>query len=241
MYVLKNEEGIQMTVELFRNDSYLKSYNSRITEILEDGIILDKTIFYPEGGGQPGDIGKIRYNGQNIEIIGTRYQNKNIVHLIEKNNFLKINDKIDINLNWDIRYSHMKVHTCLHLLCSIIPAPVTGGSIGDARGRLDFDIDIKPDKELILKQLNDLLNQDHLISINEITDDELDQNPELIRTMSVKPPRGSGKIRMISIGDGIDYQPCGGTHVNKTSEIGIVTSIKIENKGKMNKRIIIKL
>ena len=241
MYVLKNEEGIQMTVELFRNDSYLKSYNSRITEILEDGIILDKTIFYPEGGGQPGDIGKIRYNGQNIEIIGTRYQNKNIVHLIEKNNFLKTNDKIDINLNWDIRYSHMKVHTCLHLLCSIIPAPVTGGSIGDARGRLDFDIDIKPDKELILKQLNDLLNQDHLISINEITDDELDQNPELIRTMSVKPPRGSGKIRMISIGDGIDYQPCGGTHVNKTSEIGIVTSIKIENKGKMNKRIIIKL
>tara|TARA_B110000046_G_scaffold63413_2_gene70895 strand:- start:1816 stop:2541 length:726 start_codon:yes stop_codon:yes gene_type:complete len=241
MYVLKNEEGIQMTVELFRNDSYLKSYNSRITEILEDGIILDKTIFYPEGGGQPGDIGKILYNGKNIEIIGTRYQNKNIVHLIEKNNFLKINDKIDINLNWDIRYSHMKVHTCLHLLCSIIPAPVTGGSIGDARGRLDFDIDIKPDKELILKQLNDLLNQDHLISINEITDDELDQNPELIRTMSVKPPRGSGKIRMISIGDGIDYQPCGGTHVNKTSEIGIVTSIKIENKGKMNKRIIIKL
>ena len=241
MYVLKNEEGIQMTVELFRNDSYLKSYNSRITEILEDGIILDKTIFYPEGGGQPGDIGKILYNGKNIEIIGTRYQNKNIVHLIEKNNFLKINDKIDINLNWDIRYSHMKVHTCLHLLCSIIPAPVTGGSIGDARGRLDFDIDIKPDKELILKQLNDLLNQNHLISINEITDDELDQNPELIRTMSVKPPRGSGKIRMISIGDGIDYQPCGGTHVNKTSEIGIVTSIKIENKGKMNKRIIIKL
>tara|TARA_B110000027_G_scaffold133602_1_gene162537 strand:+ start:5664 stop:6389 length:726 start_codon:yes stop_codon:yes gene_type:complete len=241
MYVLKNEEGIQMTVELFRNDSYLKSYNSRITEILEDGIILDKTIFYPEGGGQPGDIGKILYNGKNIEIIGTRYQNKKIVHLIEKNNFLKTNDKIDINLNWDVRYSHMKVHTCLHLLCSIIPAPVTGGSIGDARGRLDFDIDIKPDKELILKQLNDLLNQDHLISINEITDDELDQNPELIRTMSVKPPRGSGKIRMISIGDGIDYQPCGGTHVNKTSEIGIVTSIKIENKGKMNKRIIIKL
>ena len=230
-----------MTVELFRNDSYLKSYNSRITEILEDGIILDKTIFYPEGGGQPGDIGKILYNGKNIEIIGTRYQNKKIVHLIEKNNFLKTNDKIDINLNWDVRYSHMKVHTCLHLLCSIIPAPVTGGSIGDARGRLDFDIDIKPDKELILKQLNDLLNQDHLISINEITDDELDQNPELIRTMSVKPPRGSGKIRMISIGDGIDYQPCGGTHVNKTSEIGIVTSIKIENKGKMNKRIIIKL
>ena len=241
MYDLKNEEGIKMTVELFRNDSYLKNCTSRIIDILDDGIILDKTIFYPEGGGQLGDIGEIFYNGKNIEITGTRYENKKIVHLIEKNNYLKINDNIDIILNWDKRYSHMKVHTCLHLLCSIIPAPVTGGSIGDARGRLDFDIDTKPDKELILKQLNDLLNQDHLISINEITDHELDQNPELIRTMSVKPPRGSGKIRMISIGDGIDYQPCGGTHVNKTSEIGIVTSIKIENKGKMNKRIVIKL
>jgi misacylated tRNA(Ala) deacylase len=239
MYVLKNEEGIEMTVELFRNDSYIKNYASRIIEILEDGIVLDKTIFYPEGGGQPGDIGKIIHNGNDMQVTGTRYENNKIVHLIEKNSYLKINDNVDIILNWDKRYSHMKVHTCLHLLCSIIPAPVTGGSIGDARGRLDFDIDTKPDKELILKQLNNLVNQDHLISITEITDDELDQNPELIRTMSVKPPRGSGRIRMISIGDGIDYQPCGGTHVNKTSEIGMVSSIKIENKGKMNKRIII--
>ena len=135
----------------------------------------------------------------------------------------------------------MQVHTCLHLLCSIIPAPVTGGSIGDSRGRLDFDLETKPDKEVILNQLNELINKDYLISISEITDHELNKNPELVRTMSVKPPRGSGKIRMVSIGDKIDYQPCGGTHVNKTSEIGEVIYIKIENKGKMNKRIIINL
>ena len=230
-----------MTVELFRGDAYIKNYNSRITEIVSDGIILDKTIFYPEGGGQPGDVGIITINENDLMITGTRYYNNRLVHLIEQPNALKINQDIEIKLNWKKRYSYMQVHTCLHLLCSIIPAPVTGGSIGDARGRLDFDLETKPDKEVILNQLNELISNDYLISISEITDDELDKNPELVRTMSVKPPRGSGKIRMVSIGDKIDYQPCGGTHVNKTSEIGEVISIKIENKGKMNKRIIINL
>ena len=230
-----------MTVELFRGDAYIKNYNSRITEIVSDGIILDKTIFYPEGGGQPGDVGIITINENDLMITGTRYYNNRLVHLIEQPNALKINQDIEIKLNWKKRYSYMQVHTCLHLLCSIIPAPVTGGSIGDARGRLDFDLETKPDKEMILNQLNELISNDYLISISEITDDELDKNPELVRTMSVKPPRGSGKIRMVSIGDKIDYQPCGGTHVNKTSEIGEVISIKIENKGKMNKRIIINL
>ena len=230
-----------MTVELFRGDAYIKNYNSRITEIVSDGIILDKTIFYPEGGGQPGDVGIITINENDIVVTGTRYDNNRLVHLIEQPNALKINQDIEIKLNWKKRYSYMQVHTCLHLLCSIIPAPVTGGSIGDARGRLDFDLETNPDKEMILNQLNELISNDYLISISEITDDELDKNPELVRTMSVKPPRGSGKIRMVSIGDKIDYQPCGGTHVNKTSEIGEVISIKIENKGKMNKRIIINL
>jgi misacylated tRNA(Ala) deacylase len=230
-----------MTVELFRDDAYIKNYNSRITEIVSDGIILDKTIFYPEGGGQPGDVGIITINENDIVVTSTRYDNNRLVHLIEQPNALKINQDIEIKLNWKKRYSYMQVHTCLHLLCSIIPAPVTGGSIGDARGRLDFDLETKPDKEMILNQLNELISNDYLISISEITDDELDKNPELVRTMSVKPPRGSGKIRMVSIGDKIDYQPCGGTHVNKTSEIGEVISIKIENKGKMNKRIIINL
>jgi misacylated tRNA(Ala) deacylase len=133
----------------------------------------------------------------------------------------------------------MQVHTCLHLLCSIIPYPVTGGSIGDGRGRLDFDLETKPNKEDVLNSLNKLISDDHTISISSITDDELDQNPDLVRTMSVKPPRGSGTIRMIKIGEDIDFQPCGGTHVKKTSEIKLVKSVKIENKGKMNKRIIV--
>ena len=134
----------------------------------------------------------------------------------------------------------MKVHTCLHLLCSIIPFPVTGGSIGDGRGRLDFDLETKPDKEDVLNKINELINKDYLVHISSITDKELDDNQDLVRTMAVKPPRGSGQIRMIRIGDDIDFQPCGGTHVSKTSEINHVKSVKIENKGKMNKRIILK-
>jgi len=230
-----------MTIELFRNDAYLKSYSSQIVKIMPDGFVLDKTIFYPEGGGQLGDTGVVISDGKKIEILGTRYIDNQLVHLIDKPNELIINQDIEIQLDWNKRYSHMQVHTCLHLLCSIVTAPVTGGSIGDRRGRLDFDLETKPDKEDILNKLNKLINDDHSIQISEITDKELDANPDLIRTMSVKPPRGSGKIRMISIGESIDYQPCGGTHVNKTSEISIVNSIKIENKGKMNKRIIVNL
>jgi len=230
-----------MTIELFRNDAYLKSYSSQIVKIMPNGFVLDKTIFYPEGGGQLGDTGVVICDGKKIEILGTRYIDNQLVHLIDKPNELIINQDIEIQLDWDKRYSHMQVHTCLHLLCSIVPAPVTGGSIGDRRGRLDFDLETKPDKEEILNKLNQLINDDHSIHISEITDKELDANPDLVRTMSVKPPRGSGKIRMISIGERIDYQPCGGTHVNKTSEISIVNSIKIENKGKMNKRIIVNL
>jgi len=202
-----------MTEELFRNDSYLKELDVIISDITPEGLIFDKTIFYPEGGGQPGDEGFV-----------TSDENKM---------------RVKLELDWSRRYSHMQVHTCLHLLCSIIPYPVTGGSIGDGRGRLDFDLETKPNKEDVLNSLNKLISDDHTISISSITDDELDQNPDLVRTMSVKPPRGSGTIRMIKIGDNVDFQPCGGTHVKKTSEIKLVKSVKIENKGKMNKRIIV--
>ena len=160
--------------------------------------------------------------------------------MIENIDGFKKNEEVKLNLNWMKRYSYMKVHTCLHLLCSIIPFPVTGGSIGDGRGRLDFDLETKPDKEDVLNKINELINKDYLVHISSITDKELDDNPDLVRTMAVKPPRGSGQIRMIRIGDDIDFQPCGGTHVSKTSEINHVKSVKIENKGKMNKRIILK-
>ena len=228
-----------MTVELFRDDSYTKELDVIVSEVIPEGLIFDKTIFYPEGGGQPGDEGFVTSDENKTRVLGTKYINQKLVHLVEETQDFKKNDKVKLELDWSRRYSHMQVHTCLHLLCSIIPYPVTGGSIGDGRGRLDFDLETKPNKEDVLNSLNKLISDDHTISISSITDDELDQNPDLVRTMSVKPPRGSGTIRMIKIGEDIDFQPCGGTHVKKTSEIKLVKSVKIENKGKMNKRIIV--
>ena len=228
-----------MTIELFRNDSYLKEHKTNISEIVSEGLVLNETIFYPEGGGQPGDEGSIVIDNQMIEINGTRYIDNKLVHLVKNIDGLKKNEEVKLNLNWIKRYSYMQVHTSLHLLCSIIPYPVTGGSIGDGRGRLDFDLESKPDKEEVLNKMNELIDENYSIYISSITDKELDENPDLVRTMAVKPPRGSGLIRMIKIGDNIDFQPCGGTHVNKTSEIKHVKSVKIENKGKMNKRIIL--
>jgi len=228
-----------VTVELFRDDSYTKELDVIVSEVIPEGLIFDKTIFYPEGGGQPGDEGFVTSDKNKTRVLGTKYINQKLVHLVEETQDFKKNDKVKLELDWSRRYSHMQVHTCLHLLCSIIPYPVTGGSIGDGRGRLDFDLETKPNKEDVLNSLNKLISDDHTISISSIKDDELDQNPDLVRTMSVKPPRGSGTIRMIKIGEDIDFQPCGGTHVKKTSEIKLVKSVKIENKGKMNKRIIV--
>ena len=228
-----------MTLELFRNNSYLKEHNAIISDVIPEGLVFKETIFYPEGGGQPGDVGSIKLKNKTINIVGTKYINNKLVHLTETIDDIKKNEEASLILDWSKRYSYMQVHTCLHLLCSIIPYPVTGGSIGDGRGRLDFDLETKPDKEDVLNKLNNLIHKDYLVHISSITDQELDDNPDLVRTMSVKPPRGSGQIRMVKIGDDIDFQPCGGTHVNKTSEINLVKSVKIENKGKMNKRIII--
>ncbi len=228
-----------MTLELFRNNSYLKEHIAIISDVVPEGLVFKETIFYPEGGGQPGDVGSIKLKNKTINIVGTKYINNKLVHLTETIDDIKKNEEGSLILDWSKRYSYMQVHTCLHLLCSIIPYPVTGGSIGDGRGRLDFDLETKPDKEDVLNKLNNLIHKDYLVHISSITDQELDDNPDLVRTMSVKPPRGSGQIRMVRIGDDIDFQPCGGTHVNKTSEINLVKSVKIENKGKMNKRIII--
>ena len=230
-----------MTIELFRNNSYLKEHSSKVVNILPEGLVFDETIFYPEGGGQPGDEGELTLENKTFNIIGTKSINSGLVHLIENPNMFKKGDNIKIILDWSKRYSYMQVHTCLHLLCSLIPYPVTGGSIGFKRGRLDFDLETKPNKEELLDKLNKLILKNYEVSISSIKDSELDENPDLVRTMSVKPPRGFGEIRMIRIGDNVDYQPCGGTHVNRTSEILSVSSIKIENKGKMNKRIIVNL
>ena len=222
---------------LFIDDSYLKDFDATILNITSNKIILDRTAFYAKSGGQPGDIGKITLNGKEINIIDTVYDNKqNILHVCENSNDLKIDEKIKGKINWEIRYKHMRMHTALHLLCSLIPYDVTGGQISYEKSRLDFNADDKIEKEEIENKINQLVKDDHEISYQWITLEELDNQPDLVRTMSVKPPRTNNKIRLVKIGS-IDLQPCGGTHVKRTKEIGNIRIGKIENKGKMNRRV----
>ena len=222
---------------LFIDDSYLKDFDATILNIDSNKIILDRTAFYAKSGGQPGDIGKITLNGKEINIIDTVYDNKqNILHVCKNSNDLKIDEKIKGKINWEIRYKHMRMHTALHLLCSLIPYDVTGGQISYEKSRLDFNADDKIEKEEIENKINQLVKDDHEISYQWITLEELDNQPDLVRTMSVKPPRTNNKIRLVKIGS-IDLQPCGGTHVRKTKEIGNIRIGKIENKGKMNRRV----
>ena len=222
---------------LFIEDPYLKDFDATILNIDSNKIILDRTAFYAKSGGQPGDIGKITLNGKEINIIDTVYDNKqNILHVCENSNDLKIDEKIKGKINWEIRYKHMRMHTALHLLCSLIPYDVTGGQISYEKSRLDFNADDKIEKEEIENKINQLVKDDHEISYQWITLEELDNQPDLVRTMSVKPPRTNNKIRLVKIGS-IDLQPCGGTHVKRTKEIGNIRIGKIENKGKMNRRV----
>jgi len=222
---------------LFIEDSYLKDFDATILNIDSNKIILDRTAFYAKSGGQPGDIGKITLNGKEMNIIDTVYDNKqNIIHVCENSNDLKIDEKIKGKINWEIRYKHMRMHTALHLLCSLIPYDVTGGQISYEKSRLDFNADDKIEKEEIENKINQLVKDDHEISYQWITLEELDNQPDLVRTMSVKPPRTNNKIRLVKIGS-IDLQPCGGTHVKRTKEIGNIRIGKIENKGKMNRRV----
>ena len=222
---------------LFIEDSYLKDFDATILNIDSNRIILDRTAFYAKSGGQPGDIGKITLNEKEINIIDTVYDNKkNILHVCENSNDLKINEKIKGKINWEIRYKHMRMHSALHLLCSLIPYDVTGGQISFEKSRLDFNADDKIEKEEIENKINQLVKDDHEISYQWITLEELDNQPDLVRTMSVKPPRTNNKIRLVKIGS-IDLQPCGGTHVRRTKEIGNIRIGKIENKGKMNRRV----
>ena len=222
---------------LFIEDSYLKDFDATILNIDSNKIILDRTAFYAKSGGQPGDIGKITLNGKEINIIDTVYDNKqNILHVCENSNDLKIDEKIKGKINWKIRYKHMRMHTALHLLCSLIPYDVTGGQISYEKSRLDFNAEDKIEKEEIENKINQLVKDDHEISYQWITLEELDNQPDLVRTMSVKPPRTNNKIRLVKIGS-IDLQPCGGTHVKRTKEIGNIRIGKIENKGKMNRRV----
>ena len=227
------------SAEIFRLDSYLKSTEAKVLAILEDGLILDKTVFYPEGGGQLGDIGKIAANNYEADVINTIKSEHGIMHRIDhKNGAISEGDSVNITIDWERRYSLMRMHTALHVLCSIVDGAVTGGSIGVLKSRLDIDIPgERPEKENLTSQLMEIVDGDYPVTYSFISDQELEQKPDLIRTMSVKPPKGTGPDRMIRIGDDIDFQPCGGTHVKTTGEIGRVKISKIENKGKQNRRI----
>lgn len=234
------------THEIFREDSYLKSCDARVLGINDlGGIILDKTVFYPAGGGQPGDAGMlVRADDMEIPIATTVYDGdrSTIVHVsAESAGVPSPGEKVQCVLDWDRRYAHMRVHTALHLLCAALPYPVTGGSISDGQGRLDFDIpDAGLDKEVLSEELTKLVERDLPVAISWITGEELEAQPDLVRTMSVKPPIDSGKVRIIAVGD-VDLQPCGGTHVANTREIGSVQVTKIEKKGAQNRRVRIKL
>ena len=231
----------KITSEIFRDDPYKKECEARILDFGDNWIILDQTVFYAEGGGQLGDTGLIKAGQQEIQIENTIKENNLIKHIVNSKFDFEIGDNVTCIIDWDRRYKLMKMHTSLHLLCSLVNAKVTGGSVGDGKGRLDFNIDFKPNKEELKDNLNDLIQGNHDITIAWISAQELDKNPNLVKTMSVLPPSTNGSVRMVRIGDNIDYQPCGGTHVKNTSEIGLVGINKVENKGKLNKRVAISL
>ena len=231
----------KITSEIFRDDPYKKECEAKILDFGDNWIILDQTVFYAEGGGQLGDTGLIKAGQQEIQIENTIKENNLIKHIFNSKFEFEIGDNVTCLIDWDRRYKLMKMHTSLHLLCSLVNAKVTGGSVGDGKGRLDFNLDFKPNKDELKDNLNDLIQGNHDITISWISAQELDKNPDLVKTMSVLPPRTNGSIRMVRIGDNIDYQPCGGTHVKNTSEIGLVEINKVENKGKLNKRVAISL
>ena len=234
-----------MSSALFRDDAYRQSCEATVQAINErGGIVLDQTVFYAAGGGQPGDAGTMSFDGQTCAIATTVYDadRSTIVHVpAEGAAAPQPGTKVELELDWAQRHKFMRVHTALHLLCSIIKFPVTGGQIGAGDGRLDFDIADAGaiDKDEVAARLNELIVADHAVSERWITDAELEANPGLVRTMSVKPPMGSGKVRLVAIGeDGtVDLQPCGGTHVRSTAEIGSVTIPKVEKKGRQNRRV----
>ncbi|RED13977.1 alanyl-tRNA editing protein [Pontivivens insulae] len=233
-----------MTEPVFRADAYLRELEATVVSSSSEGIVLDRTIFYPTGGGQPGDAGTLTWDGGTTAIQTAIKADADAIALVPTEGAVlpKVGDTVLQILDWDTRHRHMRVHTALHLLSVVVPLPVSGGSIGAQKGRLDFDMPEAPaDKQALEDALNALIAADHPVSEEWITDAELDANPDLVKTMSVKPPRGSGRVRLVRIGTDIDLQPCGGTHVRRTAEIGRIRLGKVEKKGRQNRRISVHL
>lgn len=233
-----------MTDPQYRSDAYLRSCPATVVAHTDaGGLVTEPTIFYPQGGGQPGDSGSVEWDGKRMVVATTLKGdgNTSVMLLAEPAPLPPIGSQVTLHLDWDRRHAHMRVHTALHLLSVVIPLPVTGGSISAGKGRLDFDMpDAPADTAEIEAALNTLIDRDLVVSTEWITDDELAANPGLVKTMSVQPPTGQGRVRLVRIGD-VDLQPCGGTHVARTAEIGRVSLGRIEKKGRINRRVSITL
>ncbi len=234
-----------MTERLFLDNSTLASATARVLGAAPEGIVLDRTIFYARSGGQPGDTGVLRWAGGETAIADTvKGEGEAILHLPAPGATLPpVGAAVTAELDWPRRHRLMRMHTALHLLSALLRgAAVTGGSVGLDRSRLDFDLPNPPPKEELEAQLNALIAADHPVSCLWVDEAVLDADPRLVRTLSVQPPRGAGRVRLLRIGAGdppVDLQPCGGTHVSRTGEIGPMQVVKIENKGKQNRRIVI--
>ena len=225
--------------KIFEQNAYTKEIETKIKEIDPENktIELEDAIFYGKSGGQPGDEGEIIADGQKIKVNETIKAEESIKNILENLNGLRKNQKIIARINWDKRYKYMRMHSALHLMCASISLGVTGGQIGYDKSRLDFnDPDKEIKKEELQEKINTLMKDDHEITYEYIDSKILESQPELVRTMSVKPPSIDGKLRFVKIGN-VDFQPCGGTHVRSTKEIGKITIGKIENKGRMNRRV----
>lgn len=233
------------TLLLFRDDAYRATCDSTVEAVDETGgIILDRTVFYPTGGGQPGDRGILtRADGVQVPIATAVWtpDKSRILHVPAPGApAVQPGETVAVAIDWDTRLKRMRIHTALHLLTTVLPYPVTGGAIGDGEGRLDFDIPDTVDRETVAAELARRIATNADVTERWISDDELLANPALVKTMSVKPPMGSGRVRLVEI-VGLDLQPCGGTHVRNTAEIGEVAVTAIEKKGKINRRVRIAL
>ncbi len=232
---------------LFRENSYLRDCDATVVALTDQGLVLDRTVFYANSGGQPGDRGLLR-TGAGAEIavdtaVFVDAGKTEIAHVLpagaarQTGVGFAAGEHVTAAIDWDTRYRRMRMHTALHLLSAALPFPVTGGSVGDNDGRLDFDIpEAGLDKDEITERLAAMVAADAAVTTRWISDGELAANPSLVKTMSVKPPMGTGRVRLVEIA-GLDLQPCGGTHVRRTAEIGGVRVTQIEKKGKQNRRV----
>jgi misacylated tRNA(Ala) deacylase len=232
-----------MLEELFRQDAYLKEADATVTALEERGLRLDRSIFYPTGGGQPGDTGLLRWDGGEARIVeSVKADGGDVLHVLAPDSARPpVGATVHAVLDWERRMRHMRMHTALHVMSAVIRGNVTGGQVGADKSRLDFNLEGEvPDKDWVTTEVNKLIALDRPVTPQWITDEELNARPELVKTMSVRPPTGAGRVRLLAI-EGIDLQACGGTHVARTGEIGPIECVKIENKGKMNRRFIIAL